>query len=357
MKNKKRAIITGVTGQDGSYLAEFLLNKGYEVHGIIRRSSTFNTARIEYLYKDPHYKDLSFFIHHGDLLNEGILRQLIDRIKPDEIYNLGAQSHVRVSFLMPEYTADVVGLGTLRLLEAIRAYQSETKKKVKFYQASSSEMFGATPPPQSENAAFYPRSPYAAAKAFGFHMTKNYREAYDMFAVNGILFNHESPRRGETFVTRKITRGIASILAGKEKKIYLGNLNARRDWGYAPEYVKAMWMMLQLPKPQDFVIGTGESHSVKDFLQEAFSAVGIKDWKNYVGFDERYTRPTEVDDLIADISKAKKVLKWKPSVGFKDLTGIMVRHDLRLLGLNDHADKIVISKAALKEVQKEYDIV
>jgi GDPmannose 4,6-dehydratase len=258
---------------------------------------------------------------------------------------------------MPEYTADVVGLGALRLLEAVRAYQAVSKKKVKFYQASSSEMFGATPPPQNENATFYPRSPYAAAKTFGFYMTKNYREAYGMFAVNGILFNHESPRRGETFVTRKVTRGIASILAGREKKIYLGNLDARRDWGYAPEYVKAMWMMLQLPKPEDFVIGTGESHSVKEFVQEAFATVGIKDWKNYVGFDERYTRPTEVNDLIADISKAKKVLKWKPSVGFKDLTRIMVKHDLLAVGLKDEAVKIKISDAASKEVQREYDII
>ena len=357
MSRNKKAIITGVTGQDGSYLAELLLNKGYEVHGIIRRSSTFNTSRIDHIYKDPHYKKLKFFIHHGDLLNEGILRQLLDEIQPDEVYNLGAQSHVRVSFLMPEYTSDVVGLGTLRMLEAIRAYELMSKKKIKFYQASSSEMFGSTNPPQGESSPFHPRSPYAAAKAFAFYMTQNYREAYGLFAVNGILFNHESPRRGETFVTRKITRGIASILSGQEKKIYLGNLNARRDWGYAPEYVKAMWMMLQQSKPQDFVIGTGESHSVKEFVEEAFLAVGISDWKKYVGFDERYTRPSEVNNLIADISKAKRILKWKPYVGFEDLTRIMMRHDLKLYGLNEVADKILISKNGLKEAQKEYDII
>lgn len=353
---RKRALITGVTGQDGSYLAEFLLDKGYEVHGIIRRASTFNTARVDHLYKDPHYQELSFLIHHGDLLSEGVLRQLLDKTKPDEVYNLGAQSHVRVSFSMPEYTSDIVGLGTVRLLEAIRAYQEATGKKVKFYQASSSEMFGATNPPQNELSPFYPRSPYAAAKAFAFYMTRNYREAYGMFAVNGILFNHESPRRGETFLTRKVTRGIASILSGREKKIYLGNLDARRDWGYAPEYVKAMWMMLQQAKPEDFVIGTGEAHSVKEFVEEAFKAVGITNWRKYVGFDERYLRPTEVNNLVADISKAKKKLKWQPHVGFKDLTRIMLKHDLALFGLHDEAAKIKLSLMAMRELQKEHEI-
>jgi len=325
----KKALITGITGQDGSYLAEFLLNKGYQVHGVVRRSSTFNTSRIDHLVKDLHEKNVKFFFHHGDLSDANTVRKLIYKIQPDEIYNLGAQSHVRVSFDIPEYTANITALGTLRILEAIKDYQDHTGKKIKFYQASSSEMFGSTPPPQNEKTLFHPRSPYGCAKAFAYHTTVNYREAYGIFAVNGILFNHESPRRGETFVTRKIARGIARIKAGLDKKIYLGNLNARRDWGYAPEYMEAAWMMLQQPKPSDYVIGTGESHSIKEFLDEAFKHVGIKDWKKYVGIDPRYYRPTEVDNLIADISKAKKVLKWQPKTKFKDLVKLMMDEELK----------------------------
>lgn len=324
----KRALITGVTGQDGSYLAEFLLSKGYEVHGIVRKASTFNTPRVEHLYVDPHQGNVKFFIHYGDLADTGQLTHLIYQIEPDEIYHLGAQSHVRVSFDMPEYTGDITGMGTLRILEAIR----RSGIKTKFYQASSSEMFGSSPPPQNETVNFQPRSPYAAAKVFAYWSTVNYREAYNIFACNGILFNHESPRRGETFLTRKTTRAIAHILTEKDDKLFLGNLGARRDWGFAPEYVKCMWLMMQQDEPDDFVIGTGESCSVEEFVSEAFSYVGL-DWEEYVGIDPRYFRPTEVNHLEADISKAKRVLDWEPNIGFKDLTKIMMDADLRAVGL------------------------
>ncbi|MCD6152680.1 MAG: GDP-mannose 4,6-dehydratase [Syntrophobacterales bacterium] len=324
----KKAIITGITGQDGSYLAEFLLSKGYEVHGLIRRASSFNTSRIDHIYQDSHLPDVKMYLHYGDLSDSGQLTNLIYNVQPDEIYHLGAQSHVRVSFDMPEFTGDITGLGTARFLEAIR----RSGIKTKFYQASSSEMFGSAPPPQNESSPFRPRSPYAAAKVYAYWMVRNYKEAYNMFATNGILFNHESPRRGETFVTRKITRGLVNILAGKEKKIYLGNLDARRDWGYAPEYVEAMWLMLQQDKPEDYVIGTGESHSVKEFLEEVFNYAGL-DWKEYVEIDSRYFRPTEVEFLLADASKAKEKLKWNAKVTFNELARIMVDCDMELGGL------------------------
>jgi len=324
----KKAIITGITGQDGSYLAEFLLSKGYEVHGLIRRASSFNTGRIDHIYQDSHLPDVKLYLHYGDLSDSGQLTNLIYNVQPDEIYHLGAQSHVRVSFDMPEFTGDITGLGTTRFLEAIR----RSGIKTRFYQASSSEMFGGTPAPQNESSPFRPRSPYAAAKVYAYWMVRNYKEAYNMFATNGILFNHESPRRGETFVTRKITRGLANILAGKEKKIYLGNLDARRDWGYAPEDVEAMWLILQQDKPEDYVIGTGESHSVKEFLEEVFNYAGL-DWKEYVEIDSRYFRPTEVEFLLADASKAKKKLKWNPKVTFNELVRIMVDCDMELGGL------------------------
>lgn len=325
----KKALVTGITGQDGSYMAELLLNKGYEVHGLIRRASTFNTSRIDHLYKDPHQQKVNFYLHHGDLSDAGNLRNLISEIEPDEIYHLGAQSHVRISFDMAEYTADVTGLGTLRLLEAVHDFEKKGGKKIKLYQASSSEMFGSTPPPQNESTVFHPRSPYGCAKVFAYHTAVNYREAYGIFAVNGILFNHESERRGETFVTRKITKAVAKISLGQEKKLYLGNMDAKRDWGYAPEYMEAAWMMLQQDKPEDYVIGTGESHSVKDFVIEAFNHVGISDWGKYVEIDPKYYRPTEVENLIADASKAKKILGWEPKVTFKELVKIMVESDLK----------------------------
>ncbi len=324
----KKAIITGITGQDGSYLAELLMHKGYEVHGIIRRASTFNTGRIDHIYTDPHDPSARLFLHFGDLSDSEQINNLIYNIKPDEVYHLGAQSHVRVSFDIPEYTGNVTALGTVRLLEAVR----RSGHKIKFYQASSSEMFGAAPAPQSESTAFQPQSPYAAAKVYAYWMVKNYRDGYGMFACNGILFNHESPRRGETFVTRKITRGLANILAGKQKKLFLGNLDAKRDWGFAPEYVEAMWLMLQQKKADDYVIGTGESHSVKEFVSEAFKYAGL-DWEKYVEIDKRYFRPNEVDCLCADISKAKNRLKWKPEILFKELVRIMVDHDLRQSGV------------------------
>ena len=324
----KKALITGITGQDGSYLAEFLLSKGYEVHGIIRRASTFNTHRVDHIYVDAHNPNAKFFLHYGDLADSGQLTNLVYNIQPDEIYNLGAQSHVRVSFDIPEYTGDVTGLGVTRLLDAVR----RSGIKARLYQASSSEMFGATPPPQSEKTLFYPRSPYAAAKVYAYWMIVNYREGYNMFACNGILFNHESPRRGETFVSRKITMAVANILAGKQDKLYLGNLKAKRDWGYTPEYVVCQWLMLQQDKPDDFVIGTGESVSVEDFVSEAFSYVGL-DWKKYVEVDPKYFRPTEVDYLLADISKAKKELKWEPKVKVHELVKIMVDADMELKGL------------------------
>ena len=305
----KKALVTGVTGQDGSYLAELLLSKGYEVHGLIRRVSTFNTARIDHLYKDPHEPGVRFFLHYGDLSDSGQLSNLIYNIQPGEIYHLAAQSHVRVSFDMPEYTGDVTGLGVVRLLEAIR----RSGIKTRFYQASSSELFGASPPPQDEATPMRPRSPYAIAKLYAYWAVINYREAYNLFAVNGILFNHESPRRGETFVTRKITRALARIKLGLQKKLYLGNLEARRDWGYAPEFVEAMWLMLQQESPEDYVIATGETHSVKEFLEAAFAHLDL-DWRDYVEIDPRYFRPTEVECLLGDAAKARARLGWRPRV-------------------------------------------
>lgn len=366
----KRALITGITGQDGSYLAEFLLEKGYEVHGIIRRASTFNTQRIYHIYVDPHTPGARLFLHYGDISDSGQLTNLIYNIQPDEIYHLGAQSHVRVSFDLPEYTGDITALGTTRLLEAIR----RSGIKTKFYQASSSEMFGASPPPQNEKTPFYPRSPYAAAKVYAYWMTVNYREAYGLFACNGILFNHESPRRGETFVTRKITRALANILAGKQSKLYLGNLNAKRDWGFAPEYVEIMWLMLQQDDPDDYVVGTGESHSVREFVEKAFSYAGIEiEWKGegiyekgiiksvdfslphfichlspvthhpspvtvspgtvLIEIDPKYFRPTEVENLQADITKAREKLGWQPRTTFDELIKIMVDYDMKMVGL------------------------
>jgi GDPmannose 4,6-dehydratase len=324
----KKSLITGITGQDGSYLAEFLLSKGYEVHGLIRRASTFNTNRIDHIYKDPHLAGVRLHLHYGDLSDSGQLTNLIYNIKPDEIYHLGAQSHVRVSFDIPEYTGDITALGTTRVLEAIRS----SGVKTRFYQASSSEMYGDAPAPQNEDTPFRPRSPYAAAKVYAYWMVNNYREGYNLFTCNGILFNHESPRRGETFVTRKITRGLARIIAGKDKELYLGNLEAKRDWGYAPDYVEAMWLMLQQERPQDYVIGTGETHSVREFLEEVFAYVEL-DWKEYIKIDPKYFRPTEVNLLRADSSKAREELDWSPRVTFKELVKIMVDSDLTLMGL------------------------
>jgi GDPmannose 4,6-dehydratase len=323
----KKALITGITGQDGSYLAELLLEKGYEIHGIIRRASTFNTGRIDHLYKDPHINGVRLFLHYGDIADSTNLIKLLYRIQPDEVYHLAAQSHVRVSFDIPEYTGDVTGLSTIRILEAIR----ETGVGSKFYQASSSEMFGKVQEvPQKETTPFYPRSPYGAAKVYAYWATVNYRESYDLFACNGILFNHESPRRGETFVTRKITRAVARIKAGVQNKLYLGNLDAKRDWGYAKEYVEAMWLMLQQKQPEDYVIATGETHSVRDFLTEAFSHVDL-DWQKYVELDEKYLRPAEVDVLVGDASKARDVLGWQPSTTFKDLVRLMVDADMSIV--------------------------
>jgi len=365
----KKALITGITGQDGSYLAEFLLSRGYEVHGIIRRASTFNTQRIDHIYVDPHIRGARLFLHYGDLSDSGQLADLIYNLKPDEIYHLGAQSHVRVSFDMPEYTGDITGLGTTRILEAIR----RSGNKIKFYQASSSEMFGDASAPQNEKTPFRPRSPYAAAKVYSYWMTVNYREGYNLFACNGILFNHESPRRGETFVTRKITRAVANILAGKQKKLYLGNLNAKRDWGFAPEYVECMWLILQQDEPGDYVIGTGESHSVREFVEEAFNYVGIEiEWQGegikekgiVKGFnqnfnkhnsdlsigdcliliDPRYFRPTEVDVLLADITKARQKLNWQPKIKFNELVKMMVDYDLILMNKKPIGEGVEISK-------------
>ena len=324
----KRALITGITGQDGSYLAELLLSKGYEVHGLVRRASTFNTIRIDHVYQDPHEPGVRLFLHYGDLSNLEQISNLVYNVRPEEIYHLGAQSHVQVSFEMPEYTGDVAGLGTARLLEAVRRSGIDAR----FYQASSSEMFGSTPPPQDERSGFAPRSPYAVSKLYSYWMTVNYRDGYDLFAANGILFNHESPRRGETFVTRKITRAIARIRAGLQEKVYLGNLDARRDWGYAPEYVEAMWMILQQDSPEDYVIGTGESHTVREFVEEAFAYAGF-DWEQRVEIDSRYMRPLETSYLEADSSKAREELGWSPNVRFRDLVRIMVDADLELVGL------------------------
>jgi GDPmannose 4,6-dehydratase len=352
----KKALITGITGQDGSYLSELLISKGYEVHGLIRRASTFNTKRINHLYIDPHVADAKLFLHYGDLSDAGQLTNLVYNIQPGEIYHLGAQSHVKVSFEMPEYTGDITALGTTRLLESIR----RSGIKTKFYQASSSEMFGSTPPPQNEQTIFHPRSPYAAAKVYAYWMTVNYREGYNLFACNGILFNHESPRRGETFVTRKITRAVANIMAGKQKKLYLGNLEAKRDWGFTPEYVECQWLILQQDLPEDYVIGTGDSHSVREFVESAFDYAGIKlawhgegphekgiiddlgdcpfDFDLKVGdvlveIDPKYFRPAEVDFLLADPSKAFEKLNWKPKITFNELVKIMLDSDLEFLGL------------------------
>ena len=351
----KKALITGITGQDGSYLAEFLLSKGYEVHGIIRRASTFNTHRIDHIYVDPHNPSAQLFLHYGDLSDPGVITDILFNIKPDEIYHLGAQSHVRVSFDMPEYTGNITGLGTTRLLEAIR----RSGIQAKFYQASSSELFGSAPPPQSETTPFKPKSPYAIAKLYSYWMAVNYREAYNIFACNGILFNHESPRRGEIFVTRKITRAFSHILAGNQKCLYLGNLDAKRDWGFAPEYVEMMWMMLQQDEADDYVVGTGEAHSVRDFLIMACEYIDIElEWKGngveekgivksvdnrwvsvikpgdeIIKIDPKYFRPTEVNILLADNSKAKQKLRWEPRINFKELVHIMMDHDMVKVGL------------------------
>ena len=357
-----RALVTGITGQDGSYLAEFLLSKGYEVHGLIRRASTFNTGRIDHIYTDPHSPGARLFLHYGDLTDAGQMANIIYNIRPSEIYHLAAQSHVRVSFDMPEYTGETTGMGTTRLLEAIRRSGITTK----YYQASSSEMFGDAPPPQSETTPFRPRSPYAAAKLYAYWMTANYREGYGLFACNGILFNHESPRRGETFVTRKISRGVANILAGTQKRLYLGNMDAKRDWGFAPEYVEMMWLMLQQHAPDDYVVGTGESHSVREFVELAFRYMGIEiEWRGkgakekgivrsvdsawsgtvspgstLIEIDPRYYRPTEVAHLQADITKARQKLEWEPRVTFQELAKIMVDYDAKMVGLNPPCEGI-----------------
>jgi GDPmannose 4,6-dehydratase len=338
----KKALITGITGQDGSYLAELLLSKGYEVHGVIRRASTFNTRRIDHIYHDPHNNGQSvhLYLHYGDIAVSETLLDIIYNVRPDEIYHLAAQSHVRVSFDMPEYTGDTTGLGTVRILEAIR----KSGVNARFYQASSSEMFGGAHPPQNEDTPFEPRSPYAAAKVYAYWVTRNYREGYRMFACNGILFNHESPRRGETFVTRKITRAVAHILAGKQRHLYLGNLDSRRDWGYAPEYVEAMCTILECDEPNDYVIGTGEAHTVREFLDEAFGYVGL-DWNEYVRIDPRYFRPTEVDYLLSDAQRARKILDWEPKVCFHDLVRIMVDADMELMGLDSPGEgKSILEK-------------
>lgn len=333
MTQRKVALITGITGQDGSYLSELLLEKGYEVHGIIRRTSTFNTDRIDHIYEDPHNEEAKLFLHYGDLTDGTTLRRILEEVKPVEIYNLGAQSHVRVSFDAPEYTVDAVGMGSLRLLEAIRDYRNRTGIEVRYYQAGSSEMFGKVQEvPQKETTPFYPRSPYACAKVYAHWQTVNYRESYGMFACNGILFNHESPRRGETFVTRKITRAVARIVAGQQKKLFMGNLDSKRDWGYAKDYVKAMWLMLQQDEADDYVVATGETYSVKQFLELAFGYVNLN-WQDYVEFDERYLRPAEVDLLIGDPTKAKQKLGWEPSVTLEELVALMVEGDLKSLGL------------------------
>jgi GDPmannose 4,6-dehydratase len=345
MSRGNKALVTGITGQDGSYLAEFLLAKGYEVHGLVRRSSTFNTRRIDHLYVDPHEAGARLFLHYGDLSDSGQLSHLIYNIQPDEIYHLAAQSHVRVSFDIPEYTGDVTGLGVTRLLEAIR----RSGIKTRFYQASSSELFGASPPPQNEATPMCPQSPYAVAKLYSYWITRNYREGYGLFAVNGILFNHESPRRGETFVTRKITRAVARIKFGLQKKLYLGNLEARRDWGYAPDYVEAMWLMLQQDTPEDLVIATGEAHSVREFLEEAFSHADL-DWREYVEIDPKYFRPTEVDYLLGDAGKARRNLGWEPRVSFRELVRLMVDADLQdLIDLRQCQDVI-------QRLRKENDL-
>lgn len=334
----KKALITGITGQDGSYLAELLLSKGYEIHGVIRRASTFNTSRINHIYQSPQEENKDLILHYGDLTDSEMLSNILYNIKPEEIYNLGAQSHVRVSFDIPEYTSNVTGLGTIRILEAIRRSNISTR----FYQASSSEMFGGAKPPQNESTPFQPRSPYACAKVYSYWVTRNYRDGYKLFASNGILFNHESPRRGETFVTRKITRAIAAILGHKQKKLYLGNLDAKRDWGYAPEYVEGMWKILQTDTPDDYVLGTGETHTVKEFVDAAFSYAQL-DVDEHIEIDPRYFRPNEVEVLRADATKSRKELKWTPRVNFEELVKIMVDADMRAAGMESigHGDKIV----------------
>jgi len=337
----KKALITGITGQDGSYLADFLFSKGYEIHGIIRRSSSLNRSRIDHLYQDTHLPNVRFFLHYGDLADSEQLTDLIYNVKPDEIYHLGAQSHVRVSFDLPEYTSNITGLGTTRILEALR----RSGVPARFYQASSSEMFGAASPPQNESTPFHPRSPYAAAKVYAYWMARNYREGYNLFSCNGILFNHESPRRGETFVTRKITRTLARIISGKEKFLYLGNLDAKRDWGFAPEYVEAMWLILRQDSPDDYVIGTGESHTVREFVVESFAYAGL-DREKYVKIDPKYYRPTEVEFLQADASKARNRLGWQPRVSFRELVRIMIDYDLEAEGLTSPGEgrKILAQK-------------
>lgn len=327
----RRALITGITGQDGSYLAEFLINKGYQVHGIVRRTSLFNTDRIDHIYQDPHDTNPKILLHYGDMTDGTGLRRILHKVQPDEVYNLAAQSHVKVSFDQPEYTADTVATGTLRLLEALRDYMDETGRLVRIYQAGSSEMFGASPPPQSESTPFYPRSPYAVSKVAAYWYGVNYREAYGMFIANGILFNHESPRRGETFVTRKITRAAARIKLGLQDKLYLGNLAASRDWGFAGDFVEAMWLMLQQEKPGDYVVATGEAHTVQQFLESVFTMLEL-DWNDYVRIDARYFRPSEVDSLLGDASRAREQLGWSPRVSFLELVKMMVEHDLELAG-------------------------
>ena len=338
-----KALITGITGQDGSYLTEFLLSKGYEVHGMIRKASTFNTGRIDHIYQDPHDPNARLFLHYGDLSQSEMLIYLIYNVQPDEVYNLGAQSHVKVSFEMPEYTGSITGLGATRILEAIRS----SRIKARFYQASSSEMFGSAAPPQTEDTPFEPRSPYAIAKTYAYWMTVNYREAYDLFAVNGILFNHESPRRGETFLTRKVTRAVARILAGLQDKVFLGNLDARRDYGYAPEYVEVIWRMLQQEDPDDYVVGTGVAPTIREFVQEAFDYAGL-DWEQHVEIDPRYFRPTEVDYLQADSSKAHKMLDWAPKITYKQLARIMVDADMEAINLTPIGE-------GLKIIEQNFD--
>src|SRR5271166_3995172 len=325
----KRALITGVTGQDGSYLTEFLLAKGYEVHGLMRRASLFNTDRIDHLYHDPHLGGARLTLHYGDLTDGTGLRRVLEIVDPDEVYNLGAQSHVKVSFDIPEYTAEVVAVGTLRLIEAVRDHILHGGRPARYYQAGSSEMFGAAPPPQSERTPFYPRSPYGVSKVAAHWFAVNYREAYGLFICNGILFNHESPRRGETFVTRKVTRAVGRIKEGLQQKLFLGNLDARRDWGFAGDYVEAMWLMLQQDKPDDFVVATGTAYSIRDFLDAAFGELGL-DWHEHVAVDNRYFRPTEVDALLGDAAKARRILGWQPRVGFAELVRMMVAHDIDL---------------------------
>lgn len=334
----KKALITGITGQDGSFLADLLLAKGYHVHGIVRRASTFNTERLDTIYADPHEQGARLYLHYGDVTDGSGLRHVIEKVQPQEVYNLAAQSHVRVSFDQPEYTADVVATGTLRLLDAVRDYVQHSGRPVRFYQAGSSEMFGAAPPPQREDTAFYPRSPYAVSKVAAHWYAVNYREAYGLFICNGILFNHESERRGETFVTRKITRALGRIKLGLQDQLFLGNLDARRDWGYAADYVEAMWMMLQAPEPADYVVATGESHSVREFLETAANCCGV-DWQKAVQTDERYLRPTEVDHLMGDSSKIRNQLGWKPKVNFQELVRLMVEHDLELARQNQTLTK------------------